>query len=141
MSTFPENWREVLDKVNADLNLFPWVSDQEQYNVDDYWEDIRKSRKGDCDDYVNGKDNVLADQYDFPRENLRLASCEAPYFMNVNNPGGGHLVLDVEGPDGKHYILSNGLRVMTRGAFLGMGFKPLLIQETGGQAKWVEWVA
>ena len=129
---FPSNWRELISKVNFDVNALTFESDEAQYGEIERWEDITDTGKEDCDGYAIGKLRRLF-KLGYPIEALRLATCQMAYPAT-----GGHAVLEVQTPEG-FVILSNGLPVMTRGAFFAKGFKPLNIQVVGGKQEWGAW--
>lgn len=133
---FPNNWKEMLDHVNAAVNKLPYKSDLEQYGEIEYWESIDDHGAGDCEDYAIAKLRRLY-ALGYPIAALRLATLRMPY--GVNSDSGNHAVLISETPKGG-WVLGNNMPVMRLDMFLSRGFKPLMIQETGGKPTWVDWV-
>ena len=66
--------REKLDIANSTLNRLPWVSDQQQWNADDYWAtpfEIIAKAGGDCEDMAIAK-HVMLRMMGVPQRNLYL---------------------------------------------------------------------
>ena len=141
MKPYPEEWAELLDKVNATVNAMPYTSDSKRFGVPDGtgpWTDM-KDGTGDCKAFAIEKLNELF-VIGYPIEALRLATCELPYDMNINSPRGGHLVLVCATPEGMDCVLSQGISYPMRlTQFLARGFRPLSIQPRGGVPEMVEW--
>lgn len=132
MSALPENWREIAERVNAEVNTLPYKSDMNG----DVWDDIDKDG-GDCDNYAIGKLRRLL-AAGFPIERLRLATCR----VGVTGPtqqGEAHAVLALDAPDDQYVLdnLSTGL--LTHPALVLGGYIREKIQRTGGSREWVEW--
>jgi predicted transglutaminase-like cysteine proteinase len=81
--------REKLEIVNRTLNSFPWISDRNNWNADDYWatplETLTKFG-GDCEDMAIGKFMMLR-MMDVPKQNLELA------YVKIKKTGESHMVL------------------------------------------------
>lgn len=92
---------KVLDAVNRFLNAYPYVLDDVNYGVDDYWatpqEDV--SNGGDCEDYAIAKYITLR-KLGFASEDLRVV------VLNDLNLKVQHAVLAVYIGD-RAYILDN----------------------------------
>ena len=86
----------VNDQVNADVAYTP---DDEQFHVADYWEDVRASGRGDCDDYAVTKLRRLL-ELGWPKDDLRLA------IVGVDVPG-DHAVLCARTEDSRWWVLDN----------------------------------
>lgn len=81
--------REKLEIVNTALNLFPWLSDKELWNEDDYWATPLETLArfgGDCEDMVIGK-FVMLRLMGIPKKNLYLG------YANIRQSGQAHMVL------------------------------------------------
>jgi predicted transglutaminase-like cysteine proteinase len=80
---------EKLEVANSTLSRLPWVSDQQQWNADDYWatplEMITKVG-GDCEDMAIGK-YVMLRMMGVPRRNLALG------FAILKTKDEAHMVL------------------------------------------------
>lgn len=81
--------REKLEIVNFTLNSFPWISDRNNWNVDDYWatplETLTKFGGG-CEDMAIGKFMMLR-MMGVPKQNLELG------YVKVRQTGESHMVL------------------------------------------------
>lgn len=81
--------REKLEIVNTTLNLFPWLSDKELWNEDDYWATPLETLArfgGDCEDMAIGK-FVMLRLMGIPKKNLYLG------YANIRQSGQAHMVL------------------------------------------------
>jgi len=81
--------REKLEIVNTTLNLFPWLSDKELWNEDDYWASPLETLArfgGDCEDMAIGK-FVMLRLMGIPKKNLYLG------YANIRQSGQAHMVL------------------------------------------------
>jgi predicted transglutaminase-like cysteine proteinase len=81
--------REKLEMVNTALNLFPWLSDKELWNEDDYWATPLETLArfgGDCEDMAIGK-FVMLRLMGVPKRNLYLG------YANIRQSGQPHMVL------------------------------------------------
>ncbi|MGJ0485746.1 MAG: transglutaminase-like cysteine peptidase [Methylomicrobium sp.] len=81
--------REKLEIVNTALNLFPWLSDKELWNEDDYWATPLETLArfgGDCEDMAIGK-FVMLRLMGIPKKNLYLG------YVNIRQSGQPHMVL------------------------------------------------
>jgi len=81
--------REKLEIVNTALNLFPWLSDKELWNEDDYWATPLETLArfgGDCEDMAIGK-FVMLRLMGIPKQNLYLG------YANIRQSGQAHMVL------------------------------------------------
>jgi predicted transglutaminase-like cysteine proteinase len=81
--------REKLEIVNTALNLFPWLSDKELWNEDDYWATPLETLArfgGDCEDMAIGK-FVMLRLMGIPKGNLYLG------YVNIRQTGQPHMVL------------------------------------------------
>jgi predicted transglutaminase-like cysteine proteinase len=81
--------REKLELVNITLNLFPWLSDKDLWNEDDYWatplETLAKFG-GDCEDMAIGKFVVLR-LMGIPKKNLYFG------YVTIKQSNQPHMVL------------------------------------------------
>jgi predicted transglutaminase-like cysteine proteinase len=81
--------REKLEMVNTALNLFPWLSDKELWNEDDYWATPLETLArfgGDCEDMAIGKFVTLR-LMGVPKRSLYLG------YVYVRQSGEPHMVL------------------------------------------------
>ena len=90
----------TLDRVNEEVNAgVTYTPDAEQFHAEDWWEDVRASRRGDCDDYAVSKLCRLL-ELGWPKDGLRLA------IVGVETPG-DHAVLCARTDDGRWWVLDN----------------------------------
>jgi len=81
--------REKLELVNTTLNLFPWLSDKDLWNEDDYWATPLETLArfgGDCEDMAIGK-FVMLRLMGIPKKNLYLG------YVNIRQTNQAHIVL------------------------------------------------
>ena len=89
----------TLEKINEEVNRLIYVSDKEQFGVEDFWEDVTEIGRGDCDDSVITKLRRLID-LGWPLVNLRIA------IVGVEKAG-DHAVLCAKTDNGKWWVLDN----------------------------------
>jgi predicted transglutaminase-like cysteine proteinase len=80
---------EKLVLVNSTLNKLPWISDQQQWNAEDYWAtplEILSKAGGDCEDMAIGK-LVMLRMMGVPRQNLYLG------YGKIKSRNEAHMVL------------------------------------------------
>lgn len=122
----------TLKHVNEEVNQLPYRSDADRYLTEDYWASIDKAG-GDCEDYAIAKLRRFV-TLGWPIENLKLATCyteKAEY----------HAVLIVSMPAGDYMLDSRQLFPVELARLPELGYKPALIQTSGGQRGWSEWIA
>jgi predicted transglutaminase-like cysteine proteinase len=85
--------------VNSKVNLLPYKSDPERYNLPEVWAEITEDG-GDCEDFALAKMHKLY-AMGMPISALRLATCYC-----FPNKQGYHAVLLVD-LDGQTYVLDN----------------------------------
>lgn len=132
MNPLQQNWREIAERVNAEVNALPQVAEQSG----DFWKRAG-AEGGDCEDLALAKlDRLLVEG--FPIERLRLATC----FVGGTGPaqrGEAHVVLVVDAPD-DHYVLDNLQgHVVPVYMLIGAGYVLESVQKVGGSREWVEW--
>ncbi len=98
---------EKLKLANDFFNQIPWVSDIENWGVEDYWAtpvEMLASNGGDCEDYAIGKYFTLL-ALGFPMDRLRINYVLAPAQDPVNQ---AHMVLTYyPKPDAVPFVLDN----------------------------------
>jgi predicted transglutaminase-like cysteine proteinase len=122
---------DLLSRVNAEVNLFPYATDYATFGCQDLWRRIGLMKRGDCDDYAMEKRFRLIEA-GVPVEDLRLASC-------LVETGERHLVLLCTDEDGGDWILDNRQpAIFTRDTFMGLGYHGESLQ-IPGEWYWQEW--
>lgn len=96
--------REKLEIVNLTLNSFPWISDRNNWNAEDYWatplETLTKFG-GDCEDMAIGKFMMLR-MMGVPKQNLELG------YVKVRQAGESHMVLVwINNSKSESFVLDN----------------------------------
>jgi predicted transglutaminase-like cysteine proteinase len=91
-----------LREVNAAINESRiWVTDQEQFGVNEYWEENLANPKVDCDDCAIQKFHALRAE-GYPLDVFKLGFCRTI----KGDPKSGHLVLIVT-ENGEDLVLCN----------------------------------
>lgn len=135
MRSLPKNWREIAERVNAEVNALPQIPEQQGR---DEWK--RAGPKGgDCEDLCLLKLNKLLEA-GFPIERLRLATCTVGR-TGASTSGSGHAVLVVEDRH-EQWILDNLVpNIYPSNMLFVAGAIRESIQEIGGSQKWIKWEA
>lgn len=121
-----------LDQVNDEVNRLPYVSDAARYDKPEFWKEIDASG-GDCEDFAVGKLNRLHHR-GWPIESLRLATCYV-------ETGEYHAVLLAETERGAFMLDNRFPRPVPLSEVSGtFGYRPRMVQKTGGSREWVAWV-
>ena len=121
MRLLPKNWREIAERINAEVNQCTYVAD-----VPDWGRMPTDSKGGDCKNYGMEKFFRLLDA-GFPVERLRLAICEI--FIHAKQQREQHLVLVIDAPH-EQYVLSNSVsRLMTHPDLVLKGWQRKGIQK------------
>lgn len=136
MEPMPKGWREIANRVNAEVNALPYRSDPDRYGKAEFWERADKDG-GDCEDYALAKLKRLLDE-GFPLERLRLATCRVGWTDSQYQEG--HAVLVIAAPDDNYALDNRFPSMMPVYALIANGYSLEGIQETGGSRKWVKWV-
>lgn len=120
--------RELLERVQAEVNAFAYVGDIEQFGRPDFWERISRAGVGDCEDYaLEKRARLLA--AGVPAEDLRIACC-------FTETGEYHAIL-IARDGAADWILDQRLpRIATADELRGLGYRGDRIQ--AGQA-WERW--
>jgi predicted transglutaminase-like cysteine proteinase len=87
--------------LNDDINYYPYMDDYDNWFMADFWEDIRKRGRGDCEDYAIAKFKILLEM-GWPKEKMHFATCFTKKDRSVS-----HAVLIVETDQGA-YVLDMG---------------------------------
>ena len=67
--------RAAITALDSDVNRLPYVTDQAQHGLADYWQRITATGRGDCDDYAAEKWWRLAEDLGVPDECRGIATC------------------------------------------------------------------
>ena len=131
----PQNWRQIAEDVQAEVNKLPYRADLERHGHAEFWDRI-DSEGGDCEDFALEKLRLLVEA-GFPIERVRLGTVIIPRFTSRGNRN--HVVVVVDGYTDK-FILDNRFpRVVPIAALIGQMYTLLNIQSIGGSRQWVEW--
>lgn len=134
MSTLPQNWRAIAERVNAEVNALPSVPDEPGR---DFWQ-VAGAEGGDCEDKALAKlERLLA--VGFPIERLRLASCWIGR-TGLAKPGEPHIVLAIDANDDQYVLDNLSNSIMPTALFKGLGAVLDRIQKVGGSKEWVDWL-
>lgn len=121
---------QLAAKVHADVNAYPYQTDQQTWGKDEYWERISTAGVGDCEDYaLETRARLMA--AGVPSEDLRIGIVQHPQ-------GGEHAVLVIK--DGNADWVSDQTQpnLMTADQMKGLGYKAEKLQHPG-QWAWDEW--
>jgi predicted transglutaminase-like cysteine proteinase len=122
---------DLIAKVNAAVNQFPYSPDWVNFSLPDLWRRISEMKRGDCDDYACEKRFRLMEA-GIPWRDLRFATC----FVET---GERHLILLVKGEKGGDWILDNRQPgIFGLDEFHGLGYRGESIQRPG-EWLWDEW--
>lgn len=127
--------KKLCQQVHSEVTLkYPYVADEVQYHVPDYWNLIAQAPEaaGDCEDYVLQMKWQLWNAGLDP-EDMRIGICET-------ETGGTHAVLVVTDPvHNCDYILDQRQKVvMTPDEIVAAGYKGIMIQRPGHML-WHKW--
>jgi len=103
----PDSAWAKIEKVNAYINKFRYVTDFDNWGTFDFWETPLEflERRGDCEDYAITK-FVTLKRLGFDPDSMRIVA------LNDTNLRTGHAVLMVNF-NGQTFILDNQIRVVT----------------------------
>lgn len=95
--------KEQAERVNALMNAQPYVEDQDNYHVSDYWADPLEflAKGGDCEDYAIAKYASLR-MLGVPDSNMRLA-----IVRDMERGGIPHAILILYAQNGESMVLDN----------------------------------
>ncbi len=133
------SWPDAADlqRVTDAVNALPYVSDPARYRSPEFWARI-DAEGGDCEDFALGKLNRLS-ELGWPGSFLRLACCYVE--PAVPPPGNYHAVLVVRLPAGGERVLDNRWNhPCTLDELARIGYRPDVIQSSGGSLDWVQWL-
>jgi predicted transglutaminase-like cysteine proteinase len=105
-----DRWYQ-LTAVNHEMNKRPYVTDADNWGVEDYWESPGEffARSGDCEDYAIAKFLSLK-RLGWSDESMRLVALQD---LNLNSVGHAVLVVDY---GGKTWLLDNQMQQVTETA-------------------------
>ncbi len=105
-----EPFREQLQQVNAWSNQHPYIEDQINWGLEDYWETPNEFMEisGDCEDYAISK------YYSLRALGISADRLRVIILQDLNLGGVIHAVLGVYTPDGELLILDNQSQRVTR---------------------------
>ncbi len=112
------SWHEKLNKVNYHMNNSIYITDINNWGVNDYWATLKQffRRNGDCEDYAIAKYFSLK-KIGFKADNMRIAVVQD---MNLNV---AHAILIVYIND-KTFILDNQIATVVKASAI-LHYKPL----------------
>jgi predicted transglutaminase-like cysteine proteinase len=124
---------ELLRKINAEVNAYPYETDETVWGKPDFWEKISTMKRGDCEDYVLEKRwqlqeaGVSLDDMRIGIVQTETDECHA--VLIVADPAeGGDWVLDQRQPD-----------LVTQDQLHGLGYKGDQLQIPNSWI-WERWV-
>lgn len=108
---------ELIFKVHANVNNYPYVPDMTVWGQREFWERISVMKQGDCEDFVLEKRFQLL-ELGVPLADIRIGTCFLP-------DGQGHAVLVVSDPEeGGDWVLDQTqAALLTLADLHGMGYK------------------
>jgi predicted transglutaminase-like cysteine proteinase len=123
---------KVASKVHADVNLYPYQTDAEQYGTPEFWEPISTTGRGDCEDYVLEKRKRLLDAGVNPAD-LRIGEVKA-------ETGELHSVLVVHDHDANADWIADQRQpqLITGEEARNLGYQGVRLQ-VPGQWDWESW--
>ena len=80
--------RAAITALDSDVNRLPYVTDQAQFGMPEYWQRISVERRGDCEDYAMEKQHRLSEELGVPEECRGIATC----WITPGDQSSGHAV-------------------------------------------------
>lgn len=83
-----EELRAAIAALDDSINRNPYMTDQAQHGLAEYWQRIGATGRGDCDDYAMEKWHRLLEDLDVPDECRGIATC----WITPGDMSSGHAV-------------------------------------------------